>query len=65
MRQIIFLTLVAFLTNKCSCQRGFPEQFQAKLNITELQSVQTSTSRIQPLLYDYTNSRARFDITGG
>ncbi|CAF1448399.1 unnamed protein product [Rotaria magnacalcarata] len=64
MKQIIFLTFLALLTNKCSCQPGFPKQFQATLNITGLESWQTSTSAVQQLLYDYINSRARFDITG-
>ncbi|CAF1354996.1 unnamed protein product, partial [Rotaria sordida] len=45
-------------------QTGFPKQFQATLNITGLQSWPLPSFGFQYLLYDYTNSRARFDIKG-
>ncbi|CAF3541086.1 unnamed protein product [Rotaria socialis] len=48
----------------CCSQRGFPEQFQATLNITSLQQYPLPTLGLQQLLYDYTNSRVRFDIKG-
>ncbi|CAF2907982.1 unnamed protein product, partial [Rotaria sp. Silwood2] len=56
--------LLVLLTNKCSGQKGFPKQFQGKLNISGLYTWQTSTSGLQQLLYDHINSRARFDIAG-
>ena len=61
-KQAIYLVLLTLFINQCSSQTGFPKQFQATLNITGLQSY--STLGIQQLLYDYTNSRVRFDITG-
>ncbi|CAF4516314.1 unnamed protein product [Rotaria sp. Silwood2] len=62
MRQIIFLLLLSVLANECLCQTGFPKQFQAKLNITALNS--WPAQDVQELLYDYVNSRVRFDIEG-
>ena len=64
MKQIIFLILLVLLTNKCSCQTGFPRQFQATLNISGLYTWPTTTFGVQQLLHDYINSRVRFDITG-
>ncbi|CAF2842800.1 unnamed protein product, partial [Rotaria sp. Silwood2] len=64
MRQTIFLTLLVLLTNKCSCQRGFPKEFQAKLNISGLYTWPTTTFGVQELLYDHIHSRVRFDTTG-
>jgi hypothetical protein len=61
-RQAIYLVLLTLFINQCSSQTGFPKQFQAALNITGLQSY--STLGIQQVLYDYTNSRVRFDIKG-
>ncbi|CAF3394322.1 unnamed protein product [Rotaria sp. Silwood2] len=66
---VLFMTitesaLLVLLTNKCSGQKGFPKQFQGKLNISGLYTWQTSTSGLQQLLYDHINSRARFDIAG-
>ncbi len=49
--------------NQCLSQNGFPKQFQATLNITGLQSWDTSLD-VQKLLYDYQNLRVRFDIQG-
>ncbi|CAF3927195.1 unnamed protein product [Rotaria sordida] len=63
MKQIIFLTLLVLLTNQCSCQKGFPKQFQAKLNISD-QSKSILYAGVQLLLYDSINSRARFDVRG-
>ncbi|CAF5142838.1 unnamed protein product, partial [Rotaria sp. Silwood1] len=63
MKQIIFLTLLVLLTNQCSCQKGFPKQFQAKLNISD-QSKSILYDGVQLLLYDSINSRARFDVRG-
>ncbi len=60
--QAITLVLLTLFINQCSSQTGFPKQFQATLNITGLQSY--TTRGIQQLLYDYTNSRVRFDIKG-
>ncbi|CAF4253978.1 unnamed protein product, partial [Rotaria magnacalcarata] len=64
MRQTIYLLLLTLFLNQCSSQKGFPEQFQATLNITSLQQYPLPTLGLQQLLYDYTNSRVRFDIKG-
>ncbi len=61
-RQAIYFVLLTLFINQCSSQTGFPKQFQTTLNITGLQSY--TTLGIQQLLYDYTNSRVRFDIKG-
>ena len=58
------LMLLSLLAHPCLGQRGFPSQFQAVMNISGLQSWQTSTQGVQQLLYDSINSKVRFDIQG-
>jgi hypothetical protein len=64
MKQTILFTVLILCINQCLSQKGFPKQFQTTLNISGLQSWQTSTLGVQKLLYDYENLRVRFDIKG-
>jgi len=64
MKQTMLFVLLILFINQCLCQRGFPKQFQATLNISGLPSWKTPTQGIQQLLYDYENLRVRMDIKG-
>ena len=64
MKQAAYLILLILFIHKCFGQKGFPEQFQATLNISGLNSWQVSRQGVQQLLYDYKNSRIRFDVKG-
>ncbi|CAF4122628.1 unnamed protein product [Rotaria sp. Silwood2] len=64
MKQAIYLVLLTLLFNQCSSQTGFLKQFQATLNVTALQQYPIPSLGFQYLLYDYTNSRVRFDVEG-
>lgn len=58
------LIILSLLVHSCTGQRGFPQQFQAVMNISGLYSWQASTQGVQQLLYDAVNSKVRFDIEG-
>ena len=64
MKQTLLSMVLILCINQCLSQKGFPKQFQTTLNISGLQSWQTSTLGVQKLLYDYDNLRVRFDIQG-
>ncbi|UJR10783.1 hypothetical protein I4U23_014970 [Adineta vaga] len=59
-----FFKLLILSLNQCLCQKGFPQQFQATMNISGLQIYDPSVQGVLYLLYDYTNLRARLDIQG-
>jgi hypothetical protein len=63
MKQMILSVLLILFINQCLGQTGFPKQFQATLNISNL-VWPTSTQNVQKLLYDYEHLRVRFDIQG-
>ncbi|CAF4520780.1 unnamed protein product [Rotaria sp. Silwood2] len=63
MKRTILLILLTLCINQCLSQKGFSKQFQATINITGLQSWDTSLG-VQKLLYDYENLRAHIDIEG-
>lgn len=60
---ILFVVLILFF-NECLCQRGFPTQFQATINISGSGSWDSPFPGVKQLLYDYENLRIRFDIQG-
>ncbi len=64
MKEMILLMLLILCVNQCASQIGFPIQFQATLNVSGYTSWRTPSLGVQQLLYDYKNSRVRFDIEG-
>jgi hypothetical protein len=64
MKYLMLILLSTVLIIQCSCQTGFPRQFQATLNISGLYSWQPSAYGVQQLLYDHDNLRVRIDVQG-
>jgi hypothetical protein len=64
MQCFTYLTALILFVSQCLGQKGFPEQFQTKLNISGLSPSQPLSQGIQHLLYDHVKLRARFDIQG-
>ncbi len=64
MKQTMLFVLLILFINQCLCQRGFPKQFQATLNVTGSAPWQQPGEGLQQLLYDYENLRVRIDIEG-